>query len=68
MQTFNPLVFVFLNYFCVFCRYLFYLQLKNNVIDGLLHCTKEEAVDLASYILQGKSKVVYFVFGYWFAY
>nr|XP_026694769.1 tyrosine-protein phosphatase non-receptor type 14-like isoform X2 [Ciona intestinalis] len=35
-------------------RYLFYLQLKNNVIDGALPCSKIEAVELASYMLQAE--------------
>ncbi|XP_076816340.1 tyrosine-protein phosphatase non-receptor type 14-like isoform X1 [Clavelina lepadiformis] len=35
-------------------RYLFYLQLKNNVINGFLQCNNEEVVELASYVLQAE--------------
>lgn len=35
-------------------RYLFYLQLKNNVIDGCLPRSPEEAIELASYMLQAE--------------
>lgn len=34
-------------------RYLYYLQLKSNVLEGKLSCTDEAAVVLASYIAQG---------------
>nr|XP_039251671.1 tyrosine-protein phosphatase non-receptor type 14-like [Styela clava] len=35
-------------------RYLFYLQLKNNVIDGCLPRSPQEAIELASYMLQAE--------------
>nr|CAB3265279.1 tyrosine-protein phosphatase non-receptor type 14-like [Phallusia mammillata] len=35
-------------------RYLYYLQMKNNVISGGLKCNTNEAVELASYVLQAE--------------
>ncbi|XP_031559142.1 tyrosine-protein phosphatase non-receptor type 21-like [Actinia tenebrosa] len=35
-------------------RYLYYLQLKSNVLEGRLACTEEAAIVLASYIAQAE--------------
>ena len=43
-------------------RYFYYLQLRQNVQDGVLCCSEEEAITLASYALQGwwnEKSVVY---------
>ena len=37
------------------CRYLYFLQLKNSVLNGNLQCGNEIAIKLASYALQGTS-------------
>ena len=37
-----------------FGRYHYYLQLKNDIVDGRLPCSVEQAVRLAAFSLQGQ--------------
>ena len=38
---------------CLWCRYLYFLQLKHLILNGDLQCSHDIAVKLASYALQG---------------
>lgn len=40
-------------FYVVFFRYLYFLQLKNSVLQSTLRCNSDMAVKLASYALQG---------------
>ena len=42
-----------LNVLAVFCRYLFALQIKRDLLSGALFCQEHTAVLLASFIVQG---------------
>lgn len=36
------------------CRYHYFLQLKQDVIEGRISCTPQQAVELASYSMQAE--------------
>ena len=42
-----------MNPLCSCFRYLYFLQLKSDIIEGILPCSPEQAVALASYAVQG---------------
>lgn len=43
-----------------FTRYLFCLQVKRDLAQGLLQCNDNTAALMASYIVQGKYKILFF--------
>ena len=46
-------VMIFTHYFLSNIRYLYFLQLKDLILNGQLECSNDLAVKLASYALQG---------------
>lgn len=49
-----------------YTRYLYALQIKRDLAEGLLLCSDATASLLASYILQGEYSIIVFLFFFYF--
>lgn len=53
LMSCNKTLMMFSLFLLLYCRYLYFLQLKHSVITGELKCSNEMAIKLASFALQG---------------